>query len=79
MLGAQQVVTRKGDDGSHADMLSILDLYTTQGQRDAAQRRSLSGGARRGFPDQGPGRPLATRQRPVCCVCEAPPGSPHFR
>ena len=41
---AQQLVKRKGDDASHADMLSSFDLNTTQGQRDAAKLSSSSGG-----------------------------------
>ena len=36
LLGALQLVRRKGDDACHADMLSSFHLDTTQGQRDAA-------------------------------------------
>ena len=32
LLRAQQLVTRKGDDACHADVLSGFDLNTTQGQ-----------------------------------------------
>ena len=39
LLGAQQLVRRKGDDACHADMLSSFGLDTTQGQRDAAGLR----------------------------------------
>ena len=42
LLGAQQLVRRKGDDACHADMLSSLDLVTTQGQRVAARLRTSS-------------------------------------
>ena len=31
LLGAQQLVARKGDDACHADMLSSFDLNTTRG------------------------------------------------
>ena len=46
LLGAQQLVRRKGDDACHAAMLSSFNLNTThgQGQRDAARLRSMSGG-----------------------------------
>ena len=44
MLGAHQLVRRKGDDTCHADMLSSFDLDTTQGQPDAAMLRSSLGG-----------------------------------
>ena len=44
LLGAQQLVRRKGDEVCHADMLSSFDLDTTQGQRAAARLRSPSGG-----------------------------------
>ena len=43
LLGAQQLVRRKGDDACYADMLSSFDLYTTQGQRKAGRLRSSSG------------------------------------
>ena len=42
LLGAQQLVTRNGDDACHAEMLSSFDINTTQ--RDAARLRSSSGG-----------------------------------
>ena len=44
LLGAQQLVRRKGDDACHADMLSSFYVDTTQGQRDAARLRSSFGG-----------------------------------
>ena len=45
LLGAQQLVRRKGDDACPADLLSSFDLATTQGQRDAARLCSASAGA----------------------------------
>lgn len=49
MLGAQQVVTRRGDDMRHADMLSGFGVNTTQGQCGAARLHiyMLSGGKAR--------------------------------
>ena len=44
LLGAQQLVTRLGDDACHADMLSSFDLNPGSGQRDAARLCSSSGG-----------------------------------
>ena len=44
LLGAQQLVRRRGDDACQADMLSSFDLDATQGQRDAGRLRSSSGG-----------------------------------
>ena len=39
LLGAQQLMSRKGEDSCHAGMLSGFDLNTTQEQRDAARLR----------------------------------------
>ena len=50
-----QLVKRKGDDASHADMLSSFDLNTTQGQRDAARLRRLSKGPAGAFLPAIPG------------------------
>ena len=55
LLGAQQLVRRKGDDACHADMLSSFDLDTNQGQRDAARLRSSSGGPAGAFLTAIPG------------------------
>ena len=55
LLGAQQLVRRKGDDACHADMLSSFDLDTTQGQRDAARLRSSYGGPAGAFLTAIPG------------------------
>ena len=55
LLGAQQLVRRKGDDACHADMLSSFDLDTTQGRRDAARLRSSSGGPAEAFLTAIPG------------------------
>ena len=59
LLGAQQLVRRKGDDACHADMLSSFDLDTTQGQRDAASLRSSSGGSAGAFLSAIPGGRMA--------------------
>ena len=55
LLGAQQLVRRKGDDACHADMLSSFDLDATQGQRDAAWLCSSSGAPAGAFLTAIPG------------------------
>ena len=55
LLGAQQLVRRKGDDACHAGMLSSFDLDATQGQRDTAWPRSSSGGPAGAFLTAIPG------------------------
>ena len=59
LLGAQQLVRRKGDDACRADMLSGFDLNTTQGQCDAARLRSSSGGHAGAFHTAIPGGRMA--------------------
>ena len=44
MLGAQQLVTRKGNDSYCVNLLSGFDLSTTQGQRGTTSLHSSSGG-----------------------------------
>ena len=78
LLGAHQLVWRKGDDACSADMLSSFDLNTTQGHRAAAGLRSSSGGPAGAFLTAIPG-PHDTRQRQVCCVCVALPRAPRSR
>ena len=53
--GAQQLVTRSGDDSGFADALADFDLNTLQGQRDAARLRSSSGGPAGAFLTAIPG------------------------
>ena len=55
LLGAQQLVRRKGEDACHADMLSSFGFDTTQGQHDAARLRSSSGGSAWAFLTAIPG------------------------
>ena len=55
LLGAQQLVRRKGDDEFHTDIPSSFDLDTTQGQRDAARLRRSSGGPAGAFLTASPG------------------------
>ena len=55
VLGAQQLVRRKGDDACHAAVLSGFDLNTTQGHPDAARLRSASGRPAKAFLTAVPG------------------------
>ena len=55
LLGAQQLVRRKGDAACHAAMLSSFDLDTTPGQCDAVRLRSSSGGPAGAFLTAIPG------------------------
>ena len=74
VLGAQQIVKRKGDDASHADMLSRFHLNTTQGQRDAARLRSSSGGPAGAFLTAIPGGHM-TLGNSMLCLCGTASGT----
>ena len=76
LLGAQQLQRRKGDDASHADMLSTFDLNTTQGQCDAARLFSSSGGPAGAVLPATLGVWMTQHVR---CVCVALPRAPRSR
>ena len=79
LLGAQRLLPRKGHDACHADMLSSFDLDTAQGQRDAAELRSSSGGPAGAFLTAILGGRMTLGDDESRYVWLAPPGAPRSR
>ena len=81
MLGAQQLVTRKGNDSYCVNLLSGFDLSTTQGQRGTTSLHSSSGGPAVAFLAAIPGGCM-TLGKERFAVCVVPPTASmlaHFR